>query len=270
MVNRALNHQSAALEQRSDAYWAVNDSITMIRRSLRHVTRNIDSLLIGFFLPVMLLLLFVYVLGGAINTGGVDYINYVVPGIILLCSGYGASLTAVSVATDMQIGLMDRFRSLPIHSASVLTGHVAASLARNTISTVLVTAVALLIGYRPAASPGGWLLAAGILLLFILAMSWLSVMFGLLAKSVEAASAYSFVVLFLPYLSSAFVPPQTMPTVLRSVAENQPITHVIETVRAITFGESPGSHVWLAAAWCAGITALCYALSIRLFMRKDA
>jgi ABC-2 type transport system permease protein len=268
MTDRGFCGQPAAPERRADVIWMVSDSVTMIQRSLRHVTRNVDSLLIGFFLPVLLLLLFVYVLGGAIDTGDMVYVNYVVPGIILLCSGYGASLTAISIATDMQLGLIDRFRSLPIHSTAVLTGHVVASVARNAISTVLVLAVALLIGFRPAASPGGWLVAAGILLLFVLAMSWMSVVFGLLAKSVEASSAFSFVVLFLPYISSAFVPPQTMPGVLRWLAEHQPINHVVETLRAITGGEPAGSHAWLAAAWCGGIAVLCYALSMRLFLRK--
>jgi ABC-2 type transport system permease protein len=240
----------------------------MIWRTLRPITRNIESLLIGFILPINILLLFVYVFGGAIDTGATTYINYVVPGIIILAAGYGAAKTAENVSLDMAVGLIDRFRSLPILSASVLIGHVATSIVRNLLSTVLVIAVALLIGFRPSAGPLAWFAALGILLLYILAISWLGVVVGLAAKSVEGASAFSFFVLFTPYISSAFVPTETMPKGLHLFAENQPYTHVIEVIRALTTGGPIGSHSWLAVAWTGGIMIASYAVAVYLFKRK--
>lgn len=256
-------------EQHSKLYWAISDSLTMIWRTLRHITRNLESLLLGFFLPVMILLLFVYVFGGAIDTGNTAYINYVVPGIIILTAGYGAARTAESVSRDMTIGLIDRFRTLPILSASVLTGHVVTSVVRNLLSTGLVIVVALLIGFRPAASPLAWLAVLGILVLYILAISWLGVVVGLAASSTDGASAFSFFVLFLPYVSSAFVPTETMPKALHFIAENQPYTHVIETIRALTTAEPLGSHGWLALVWTGGITIVSYVLAVFLFKRKE-
>jgi ABC-2 type transport system permease protein len=255
-------------EHRSKLYWAVNDSLTMIWRTLRPITRNMEALLIGFILPINILLLFVYVFGGAIDTGATTYINYVVPGIIILAAGYGAARTAENVSLDMAVGLMDRFRSLPILSASVLIGHVVTSVVRNLLAAVLVVAVALLIGFRPSTSPLAWSATLGILLLYILAVSWLGVVVGLAAKSVEGASAFSFFVLFTPYISSAFVPTETMPKVLHVIAENQPYTHVIEVIRALTTGGPIGSHGWLAVAWTSGIMAVSYAVAVYLFKRK--
>lgn len=260
---------SVAPEKRSKLYWTINDSLTMLQRALQHITRNLESLLLGFFLPVMVLLLFVYVFGGAIDAGDMAYINYVVPGVIILAAGYGAARTAESVSRDMEIGLIDRFRSLPILSASVLIGHVVASVVRNLLSTGLVIAVALLIGFRPSAGPLAWLAALGILVLYILAISWLGVVVGLAARSVEGASAFSFFVLFTPYVSSAFVPTESMPKALHFIAENQPFTHVIETIRTLTTGGPIGSHGWLALAWTGGITVVTYVLGVYLFKRKE-
>jgi len=248
---------------------AVSDSLTMIRRSLRHTVRNPDTLLMAVVLPVLLMLLFVYVFGGAIETG-TDYVNYVVPGIILLCTGYGAAATAVDVAGDMTEGIIDRFRSLPILGSAVLTGHVVASVARNAFSTALVVGVAWLCGFRPTAGPAEWAAVGGMLLLFMLAMSWLSVALGLLARSVEAASGFTFFVLFLPYLSSAFVPTGTMPAVLRAVADHQPVTPIIETLRGLLLGTPVGSSGWLAVAWCGGLLAISVALSSALFRRRTS
>lgn len=250
-------------------YWGVSDSLVLIRRSLRHTARNIDSLLLAIALPVMVLLLFVYVFGGAIDTRAA-YVNYVVPGIILLCTGFGAAGTAVSVANDMVTGVIDRFRSLPILSSAVLTGHVVASVVRNLLATSLVIVVALVAGFRPTAGPPQWLAVVGVLLLFILAMSWASVALGLLARSVEGASGFTFFVLFLPYLSSAFVPTDTMPEVLRAIAANQPVTPVIETLRGLLLGLPVGDHAWRAVAWFGGLLVLGYAASAYLFRRRTA
>jgi ABC-2 type transport system permease protein len=255
-------------EHRSKLSWAIHDSLTMIWRTLRPVTRNSESLLIGFILPVNILLLFVYVFGGAIDTGTTTYINYAVPGIIILAAGYGAARTAENVSLDMAVGLIDRFRSLPISSASVLIGHVVTSVVRNLLATVLVIAVALLIGFRPSAGPLAWSATLGILLLYILAVSWLGVVVGLAAKSVEGASAFSFFVLFTPYISSAFVPTETMPKALHVIAENQPYTHVIEAIRALTTGAAMGNHGWLAVAWTGAIMAASYAVAVYLFKRE--
>jgi ABC-2 type transport system permease protein len=251
----------------STVRWAVYDSLTMIQRSIRHSTRQLDSLLVTVALPVLLMLMFVYIFGGAIDTGG-EYVNYVVPGIILLCTGFGASTTAVDVATDMTEGIIDRFRSLPIISSAVLTGHVVASVARNAFATVLVIGVAYLAGFRPTAGPMEWLATAGVLLVWVLAMSWLSVCLGLLANSAEAASGFTFFVLFLPYLSSAFVPTDTMPTVLRAIADHQPITPIIETVRGFLIGTPIGSSGWLAIAWCGAVLLASYIAAAALFRRR--
>lgn len=251
-------------------YWAAADIGVMIVRSMRQVTRQIDGLLIAVILPVMMLLLFVYVFGGALTTSNERYIDYVVPGIILLCSGYGAALTAVSITADMTEGIVDRFRTLPIVSSAVLTGHVVASLLRNTFSTLLVFATALVMGFDPQAGPLEWLGAIGVLLLFVLAMSWLSVVFGLLARSQEAAGGFTFFVLFLPYVSSAFVPTDTMPTALAFFAENQPITPVTESVRGLIMGTPLDGNLLPAVAWLIGITVVSYVLAAVLFRRRIA
>lgn len=245
------------------------DSATMIGRSLRLSRRNLDALLMAVLLPVVLMALFVYVFGGAIQTG-TDYLDYVVPGIILLCVGFGAATTAVSVCTDMTSGVMDRFRSLPIASSAVLTGHVVASVARNTFSGLIVLGVALAMGFRPTAGPMQWLAAASILLLFVVAMSWLCALLGILAGSPEAANGYTFLIMFLPYVSSAFVPTDSMPSWLQAVARNQPITPVIETVRGLLTDGPIGNHAVLALAWFGVIGLASAALATAVFRRRTA
>jgi ABC-2 type transport system permease protein len=249
--------------------WGVRDSLTLIGRSLRHIPRQLDSLLLAVILPVVLLLLFVYVFGGAMNVG-TQYVDYVVPGIILLCAGFGAGMTAVSVATDMTTGVIDRFRTLPILSSAVLTGHVVSSLVRNAISTALVLGVAFLAGFRSTATPVEWVAAIGVLALFVVAISWFAVCLGLLARTPEAASGYTFGFAFLPYVSSAFVPPETMPTVLRGFAEYQPITPVIETTRGLLTGTGIGASLWLSLAWFGGLTLVCALWAAWLFRRRTA
>ncbi|GAB2937590.1 multidrug efflux ABC transporter permease LieB [Micromonospora polyrhachis] len=251
-------------------YWAASDSLTMVGRSLRHTRRNFDSLLLTVLLPTIMLLMFVYVFGGAITTGFDQYVNYVVPGIILLSTGYGASSTAVSVANDMVNGIVDRFRSLPILSTAVLTGHVVASVARNVVATALVVGLALLVGFRPNAEPVEWMATIALLLLYILAMSWLAVALGLLAGNVESASGFTVIILFLPYLSSAFVPTGTMPTVLRQFSEHQPITPMTETVRGLLMGTPIGASAMLSLAWFGGILVLAYLAAGYLFKRRAA
>lgn len=244
-------------------------AVTMSGRSFRLTRRNLDALITSLMLPIMLMLLFVYLFGGAINTG-TTYVTYVVPGVLLLCASYGASLTAVAVTNDMAGGIIDRFRSMDVGGASFLAGHVSASVVRNATSTVVVLGVALLIGFRPTAGPLAWLEAVGILLAFVLAVSWLSAAVGLVAKTPEAAGGFTFLLMFLPYPSSAFVPIDTMPTWLRGFSENQPTTPVIETLRGLLLDQPVGNAPWEALAWSAGILLLSIAISGALFRRRTS
>jgi ABC-2 type transport system permease protein len=247
----------------------LSDTLIMVGRSLRLASRNLEVLLTSLMLPAMLMVLFVYLFGGAIHTG-TTYVTYVVPGVLLLCAGYGSSLTAVSVSQDMAGGIIDRFRSLDVGGAAILAGHVVASVLRNLVSTVLVLGIALLIGFRPSAGPLEWLAAGGILVLYVLALSWFSAVIGLLAKSPEAASGFSFFVLFLPYPSSAFVPINTMPSWIQGFAQHQPVTPVTETIRGLLLGTPVGASPWLALAWCGGILVVSIALAAILFPRRTA
>lgn len=247
----------------------MSNAATMVGRSLRLTTRNLDALIPMLTLPVFLMALFVYVFGGAIQTG-TDYVDYVVPGLILLCVGFGSAATAVAVTSDMVNGIIDRFRSLPIRDWSVLTGHVVASVARNLVSTALVVGTAFLMGFRPNATLIEWLAAVGVIVLFIAAITWLSAALGLVAKSVESANAVTFFILFLPYVSSAFVPTDSMPTWLQAVAENQPVTPVIETLRGLLVGTPVGDQAWLAIAWCGGLMVVSFAAAAWLFRRRTS
>ncbi|TCN01190.1 ABC-2 type transport system permease protein [Paenibacillus sp. BK033] len=242
-------------------------NLVFIGRSLRHSLRNTEALIMAIMLPVMLMLLFTYVFGGAIDSTG-DYVNYVVPGIILLCAGFGSSSTAVDVSNDMTNGIIDRFRTMPIKSLSVVTGHVAASLARNLFATGVVFGVAMLVGFRPNAGFIEWVLALAVITLFILTFTWLFAAIGLVAGSPAAASGYGFALLFLPYLSSAFVPTDTMPSWLQGVANHQPITPVIETIRGLLTGTPLGSSAWWAIGWCLLILTLAFVWSISSFRKK--
>lgn len=239
----------------------------MAARSVRLSVRNLDALFTAILLPVMVMLLFVYLLGGAIQTG-TDYVTYAVPGILVMCASYGASMTAVSVSQDMKEGIVDRFRSLDVSGQAFLSGHVAASAARNLLSVAAVIAVAYLVGFRAEAGLFAWLGGVGVLLAFIVAMSAVSAAVGLLTKSPEAASGFTFFVLFLPYPSSAFVPIETMPTWLHGFAENQPATPVIESVRALLLDLPLEGHPWAALAWSGGILLVSIVLAGILFARR--
>ena len=224
------------------------------------------------------MLLFVYIFGGAMHTGGPDaggYADYVVPGLIVLCAGFGAGTTAVAVAIDMSSGIVDRFRSMPIRASAILSGHILASLARNLVATALVIGVGLGVGWRPVASPAAWAAAAAMIVAFIFTMSWFAAAFGLLTRTPEAANAATFALMFLPYLSTAFVPARLLPAVLRPVAANQPLTPVIETMRGLWMGHTStgaavGHEAWLAAAWCAGILVASFAAATWLFRHRTA
>lgn len=253
----------------SRLYWAMSDTWVLIQRSLKHITKNPDQLLGLTIQPIMFMLLFRYVFGGAINTGGTTYVNFLVAGILIQMAAFGALTTSLSVATDVRRGIVDRFKSLPIVSFAVVTGHVVGDLFRNIISATVMIAVALLVGFRPTASFTEWLLIVGILLIFTFAMSWIAAIMGLLAKSVEAVQWMGFLVVFpLTFASAAFVPTATMPAGLRVFAENQPVTHVIEAIRALMVGTPIGNHGLMALIWCLGITALAIPFAAHLFRNR--
>ncbi|MFJ7420650.1 ABC transporter permease [Streptomyces uncialis] len=247
----------------------MSDALIMTGRSLRLSRRNIDALITSMALPVMILLIFVYFFGGAINTG-TQYVTYVVPGVLLLCAGFGSATTAMAVTEDLKGGIIDRFRSLDIGGAPILTGHVLASAARNLLATALVLCLAFAIGFRPSATLPGWLAATAVLLVYILALSWFSAAIGLFVRSPEAAGGFIFFVSFLPYPSSAFVPTDTMPGWLQGFAAHQPVTKVIEALRGLLLGQPVGATAWVALAWCAGILVVSVGASGFLFRRRTS
>jgi ABC-2 type transport system permease protein len=228
---------------------ASSTQLIFIGRSLRHSLRDPEALIMAVAMPVILMLLFTYVFGGAIQRDG-NYINYVVPGVVLLCAGFGAASTSTAVARDMTNGVIDRFRSMPVHSPMVVGGHVVASLARNLFATGIVIGVGWLIGWRPTADPLGWLATLAVIALYILAITTLFAALGLLASTPESASNFGFAILFLPYLSSAFVPVATMPTWLQWFAAHQPVTPIVETLRSVLMGTPLGANGWYAVGWC--------------------
>jgi ABC-2 type transport system permease protein len=239
----------------------------LIGRSVRLSRRDVETLLMAIALPLLMMVLFVYVFGGAIDTG-TAYVTYVVPGIVLLCVGFGAASTAPVVADDMARGMVDRLRSMPVAASALVSGHVVASVARNAVATAVVLVAAVAMGFRPDAGALEWAAALGLLLLYVLALSTLAAGLGAVASSVQSASALTFFMLFLPYLSSAFVPTDSMPGFLRAVAEHQPITPVIETVRGLLTGTPIGSAGALAVAWTTGLLVVFGVLAAVLYRRR--
>jgi ABC-2 type transport system permease protein len=244
----------------------LTDIGAMIARELRRTFRSVDMLITGLALPALIMCVFVIVFGGAAERDG-HYIQYVVPAILILCAGFGSAVTAVSVAKDMREGIIDRFRTMPIFGGSVLVGHVVASVLRNLGSSVVVIGVALLLGFRPDADLGHWILAVVYLVFAITAFTWLCCAVGLVLSE-EAANSINFVFLFLPYLSSGFVPVSTMPLWLHGFANTQPFTPIIETMRSLLNNGNPGTDGWLAIAWLGGVLVVGYAASILLFRRR--
>lgn len=259
-------------DKRPKVVLAFIDSLLMIKRSSTHIVRNRDQLLGTFFQPIMFLVLFASVFGGAIAPSlpqGVNYLNFLMAGIIVQTLAFGSTTTAIAVCNDMQKGIIDRFRSLPMSNLAVLNGHTISDLFRNGISTVVMLLTGLLIGFRSSASFTDWLLIAFIILLFTLAFSWLSAIVGVYSKSVEGVQWLTFIIVFpLTFASTAFVPGDSMNPVLKAFAENQPITHVVEAVRSLMLGLPVGNHVWLAIVWSLGILAVAVPVSAWLFRRK--
>jgi ABC-2 type transport system permease protein len=256
-------------EKRSTLFWALSDSWVMIKRSIQHITRNLDQLMSVALFPMMFFLLFRFVFGGAIHTGDTSYANFLVAGVFVQMLAIGSNHTTLNLAIDLQRGIVDRFRSLPMARSALLVGHVGADLFRNAISVLLVLGVGFLVGFQPVAGSVEWLLVFGLAFAFSVAISWLSVIMGLLVKSMEAAQWTGFIIIFpLTFISSAFVPTDTMPGALRFFADNQPLTHVIEAIRAWLVGTPIGESGWLAFVWCIGIIVVSMLIATWLFRRK--
>jgi ABC-2 type transport system permease protein len=242
----------------------------MLGRSMRHVLRSMDTIITVTIMPIAFMLLFVYVFGGAIQAGTDNYVNYLLPGILLIAIASGIAYTSYRLFMDMQRGIFERFHSMPIARSAPLWGHVLTSLVSNAISVVVIILVALVMGFRSSAGVLSWLAVAGILALFTLALTWLAVIAGLSAKSVDGAGAFSYPLIFLPFISSAFVPTDTMPGLVRAFAENQPVTSIVESIRALLSGQPVGNDIWVALAWCFGILIIAYVLAMRAYNRKTA
>ncbi|GAB2483334.1 ABC transporter permease [Nocardiopsis aegyptia] len=255
---------------------ALGDSGTMVARQLRHLLRYPSMTVLLAGMPILFLLLFVYVFGGAMGAGAdgaanrAAYLDYIAPGMMLIAVASASQGTAISVAMDMTEGIVARFRTMDIARVSVLTGHVVGSLVQSMLSVALVTAVALLIGFRPTAGPAEWLGAVGLLVTVSFALTWLTVALGLVAKTVESASNLPMPLVFLPFLGSSFVPTETLPTALRWFAEYQPFTPIIETLRGLLMGTEIGGSAAVAVAWCAGIALLSYLWARKLYDRDPA
>ena len=248
----------------------VSNTGVMLGRSIRHVTRSMDTIITVTIMPIAFMLLFRYVFGGAIQAGTDNYVNYLMPGILLIAIASGISYTGYRLFNDMQSGIFERFHSMPIARSSVLWGHVLTSLVSNAISVVVIVLVGLVMGFRSSAGVPAWLAIAGILVLFTLALTWVAVIAGLLASSTDGATAFSYPLVFLPFISSAFVPTDTMPGPVRAFAENQPVTSIVNTIRALLEQQPVGNQVWTALAWCAGILVVAYAVAMRAYRRKIA
>ena len=248
----------------------LGDTAVLLGRSLRHITRSVDTIITTTLMPIAFMLLFVYVFGGAIESGTDDYVSYLLPGILLITIASGISYTAYRLFLDMQGGIFERFQSMPISRSSVLWAHVLTSVVANLVSLVVVVLVALLMGFRSDAGVLAWLAVAGILVLFTLALTWIAVVPGLTATSVDGASAFSYPLIFLPFISSAFVPTESMPGPVRAFAENQPVTSIVDATRDLFAGQPVGSDIWTALAWCVGILVVAYALAMATYRRQVA
>jgi ABC-2 type transport system permease protein len=246
------------------------DTAVLTGRTMRHVTRSPDTIITTAIMPIAIMLGFVYVFGGAIRHGSGSYVTYLLPGILLITIASGISYTAFRLFTDIQGGIFERFQSMPIARSGVLWAHVLTSLAANLISLVAVTGVAVAMGFRSGAGVLAWLAVAGILILFTLALTWIAVIPGLTAKSLDGASAFSYPLIFLPFISSAFVPTATMPGPVRAFADNQPVTSIVNTIRDLLAQQPAGTGIWTALAWCAGILILGYAVAMATYHRKIA
>ncbi|MGN7178817.1 ABC transporter permease [Cytobacillus sp. SAFR-174] len=240
----------------------------LLGRLMRNIMRSPDTMITVAITPIMMMLLFVYVFGGSIETGTDNYVNYLLPGILLMAIASGVAYTSLRLFNDVKNGLMARFITMPIKRSSVLWAHVLTSLVSNALTVVVVILVALLMGFRSNADILDWLAVAGILGLFTLALTWIAVIPGLTAKSMEGATAYSYPLIFLPFISSAFVPTDTMPKIVRAFAENQPVTSIVNAIRTLLYEGSVGNDIWIALSWCIGIMVIGYFFATKAFKRQ--
>src|SRR6266498_1208296 len=245
-----------------------SDMGVMLGRSMRHIFRSMDTVITVCLMPIAFMLLFVYVFGGAIQSGTDNYVNYLLPGILLMAISSGIAYTAFRLFMDMQRGIFERFHSMPIARTSPLWGHVLTSLVSNAISVVVIILVALVMGFRSSAGILSWLAVAGILALFTLALTWIAAIAGLSATSVDGAGAFAYPLIFLPFISSAFVPTKSMPPVVRTFAENQPVTSIVDAIRALLSGQPVGNDIWIALAWCIGIMLVAYVFAMRAYKKR--
>ena len=245
-----------------------SDMGVMLERSMRHIFRSLDTIITVTIMPIMFMLLFVYVFGGAIQTGTDNYVNYLLPGILLIAIASGIAYTSYRLFMDMQSGIFERFHSMPIARSTALWGHVLTSLVSNAISVVVIILVALVMGFRSSAGVLSWLAVAGILALFTLALTWIAAIAGLSAKSVDGAGAFAYPLIFLPFISSAFVPTESMPSVVRAFAENQPVTSIVDAIRALLSGQPVGNDIWIALVWCVGIMLVAYVFAMRVYEKR--
>ena len=248
----------------------LSDTMVMSGRCMRHAFRSMDTLITVIATPIMMMLMFVYVFGGAIDTGSINYINFVVPGIVIMCIATGTAYSAMRLNNDMTKGIIDRFRSMPIAKSSILAAHVLTSVVFNTFSVVVVMLSAILMRFRTQAGITEWLVVIGILLLFTLALTWISMMFGLLANSMEGAVGYSYLFLILIFLSSAFVPIKSMHGIVRSFAEYQPMTPIIESIRSLLTGVPAGNSALISVLWCSGMLITSYIAAMQIYKHKLA
>lgn len=246
----------------------LGDSAVLLGRSLRHITRSLDTIITTTIMPVAFMLLFVYVFGGAIDTGSEPYVNYLLPGILLITIASGISYTAFRLFLDLQSGIFERFQSMPIARSSVLWAHVLTSLVANLTSLVVVVLVALLMGFRSGAGVPAWLAVTGMLILVTLALTWIAVIPGLSARTADGASAFAYPLIFLPFISSAFVPTETMPGPVRAFAEHQPVTSIVDAVRDLLTQRPVGTDIWIALAWCVGILVVAYVVAMATYRRR--
>jgi ABC-2 type transport system permease protein len=246
---------------------AFSDTGVLLGRSLRHIVRSPDTIITTAVMPIAFMLLFVYVFGGAIHAGSGAYVDYLLPGILLITVASGISYTAFRIFLDLQGGIFARFQSMPIARQSVLWAHVLTSLVANLVSVLIVVLVALLMGFRSTAGPLAWVAVIGIITLVTLALTWIAVIPGLTARSIDGASAFAYPLILLPFVSSAFVPTGTMPGPVRAFAEHQPMTAIVDAIRSLLAGHGAGTELWSALGWCLGILVVAYAAAIRIFRR---
>ena len=247
---------------------ALSDTAVLTGRSLRHIGRSPDTLVTTVVTPIALMLLFVFVLGGAIRTGTGAYVDYLLPGILLITVASGIAYTAYRLFLDLQGGILERFQSMPVARSAILWAHVMTSVVANLVSVAVVVLVALLLGFRSGAGPLAWLAVAGIVAAFTLSLTWIAILAGLSARTVDGASAFSYPLIFLPFISSAFVPTESMPGPVRWFAENQPVTAIVDSIRSLLAGQPVGTDIWVALAWCVGILVVAHLAALAVYRRR--